>query len=289
MLFSIIIPTYNRAHMISRGIESVINQTYTNWELIIIDDGSTDNTKEVVESYNDSRIQYYWQKNQERSVARNNGIGKAKGDWICFLDSDDWYDKDCLKFYHDIIIKHPKETMIKANFNVVDQENNIVLKTKTYQGDIDGQQLYIAGEFGTLMNFCFSRKSIDEVRFENVPPWEDKCFIINVLNKHSFFETRETIGYLFEHSERSVNKPMDIYKAKKVVKAMRRTFAKARMVPRWNAFKAVINWQRNLLETHYTYHKSIPKYFELLIRFAPFNIVLWVDSIRILLFSKFKQ
>jgi len=89
--FSIILPTYNRANFICTAIESVINQIYNNWELIIVDDGSTDNTKEVVSSYNDYRIRYIYQENQERSVARNNGINNARGEYICFLDSDDYF------------------------------------------------------------------------------------------------------------------------------------------------------------------------------------------------------
>ena len=84
IFFSIIIPTYNRAKFITNAINSVINQSYKNWELIIIDDGSTDNTAEVVRKIakNDTRIKYHYQKNAERSAARNNGISKALGDWI---------------------------------------------------------------------------------------------------------------------------------------------------------------------------------------------------------------
>ena len=89
--FSIIIPTYNRATLIAKAIDSVIAQTFLDWELLIIDDGSTDNTSEVVEAYKDSRIKYIFQKNAERSAARNNGINKATGNYICFLDSDDYY------------------------------------------------------------------------------------------------------------------------------------------------------------------------------------------------------
>ncbi|MBR4454516.1 MAG: glycosyltransferase family 2 protein [Bacteroidales bacterium] len=88
MKFSIIIPTYNRASFLPKAIESVLAQTYTEWELIIVDDGSTDNTKEVVSKYNDSRITYIYQKNAERSAARNNGILHANGNYICFMDSD---------------------------------------------------------------------------------------------------------------------------------------------------------------------------------------------------------
>lgn len=89
--FSVIIPAYNRAHLISKAIASVLAQTFEEWELIIVDDGSTDNTKEVVRSFADARIIYLYQENAERCAARNNGIKKAKGVYICFLDSDDYY------------------------------------------------------------------------------------------------------------------------------------------------------------------------------------------------------
>ena len=88
MKFSIVIPTYNRVAFLPKAIESVLAQTYTDWELIIVDDGSTDNTREVVSQYNDERVTYIYQQNAERSVARNNGINHAKGDYVCFLDSD---------------------------------------------------------------------------------------------------------------------------------------------------------------------------------------------------------
>lgn len=90
-LFSIILPTYNRGHLLPKAIQSVINQTFPDWELIIVDDGSTDSTKELVGSYSDKRIRYIYQENQERSTARNNGIENARGDFICFLDSDDYF------------------------------------------------------------------------------------------------------------------------------------------------------------------------------------------------------
>jgi len=76
ILFSIIIPTYNRAHLISKSIKSVLNQTYSNWELILVDDGSEDNTEEIVNSFGDNRIKYFYKKNEERSIARNYGIDK---------------------------------------------------------------------------------------------------------------------------------------------------------------------------------------------------------------------
>lgn len=91
--FSIIIPAYNRAELLKETIASVQAQTFESWECIIVDDGSTDHTKDVVANVAsvDARIKYVYQKNAERSAARNNGIRNASGQYICFLDSDDRY------------------------------------------------------------------------------------------------------------------------------------------------------------------------------------------------------
>jgi glycosyltransferase involved in cell wall biosynthesis len=90
-LVSVIIPTYNRAEFIAETVESVLNQTYSNIETIIVDDGSTDNTRDVLKKYQD-KIDYIYQDRSERSKARNEGVRHSQGDYIAFLDSDDvWF------------------------------------------------------------------------------------------------------------------------------------------------------------------------------------------------------
>lgn len=90
--FSIVIPTYNHAEFIGRCIESLLCQTYQNWEAIIVNNFSEDNTIEVVERYNDPRIRLINNANGGViAVSRNKGLSLAKGKWICFLDSDDWW------------------------------------------------------------------------------------------------------------------------------------------------------------------------------------------------------
>jgi len=87
---SVIIPTYNRAHLVGRAIRSVLNQTYQDFEIIVVDDGSTDNTEEVVKGFNDDRIRYIrHDENRGGAAARNTGIKAAQGEYIAFLDSDD--------------------------------------------------------------------------------------------------------------------------------------------------------------------------------------------------------
>lgn len=92
-LVSIIMPTYNCAGYIGSSIESILHQTYEDWELVIVDDCSTDNTHKVVEKYADERIKYYrLQNNRGAAIARNHALTMARGKWIAFLDSDDlWY------------------------------------------------------------------------------------------------------------------------------------------------------------------------------------------------------
>ena len=95
---SIVIPTYNHSKFISKALESVINQTYKNWEAIIIDNNSTDNTDKVINQYNDPRIKYLKiDNNGVIAKSRNLGINEAKAEWIAFLDSDDWWTKDKLE------------------------------------------------------------------------------------------------------------------------------------------------------------------------------------------------
>lgn len=91
-LISVVIPSYNRAHVIEKSARSVLEQTFTDLELLIIDDGSSDNTREVAESLGDSRVRYVYQENAGACAARNHGIALARGEYIAFHDSDDlWY------------------------------------------------------------------------------------------------------------------------------------------------------------------------------------------------------
>lgn len=103
--FSIVIPTYNRAHIISRSLQSILDQSYTDWEVIVIDDASTDHTKEVVESFKEVRFKYFRnEKNSERSVSRNRGIEISTGAYICLLDSDDYFLPNHLSSLHQTIL-----------------------------------------------------------------------------------------------------------------------------------------------------------------------------------------
>lgn len=129
MKFSIIIPLFNKAHTIIRTINSVLLQKHTNFEVLIIDDGSTDTSILVIENYtNDSRIRIIRQQNQGVSVARNVGIQEAKGDYIAFLDGDDEWLPEHLQKATEAIEKHPEVGLfISARF---DQDLSKLIKNE---------------------------------------------------------------------------------------------------------------------------------------------------------------
>jgi glycosyltransferase involved in cell wall biosynthesis len=89
IFFSIIVPTFNRAYLVGDTIESILSQSYKNFEVIIVDDGSTDNTEEIIQKYLSGNVHYYKKENAERAAARNFGARLAKGDYINWFDSDD--------------------------------------------------------------------------------------------------------------------------------------------------------------------------------------------------------
>lgn len=106
--FSIIIPTYNREKFLKIAVDSVLNQTFTDFELIIIDDGSNDNTKQMIAEFANSKIRYIHQEHKGIPFARNLGVKNTKGKYIAFLDSDDRFCKEKLSITHDYIINNNK-------------------------------------------------------------------------------------------------------------------------------------------------------------------------------------
>ena len=137
-LVSVILPTYNRARLVSRSINSVLKQTYNNFELIIIDDGSTDNTKQIINSFNDNRIVYLKHNhNKHASAARNTGIAKSKGELIAFLDDDDqWLPKKLEKQISIIQKLPPKVGLIYCWMDYYNNEKLIHKHRPKLQGSV---------------------------------------------------------------------------------------------------------------------------------------------------------
>lgn len=126
---SVIIPTYNRARYVCEAIDSVLSQTFTDYEILVVDDGSTDNTKEALNKYK-NKIRYFFQENRGVSAARNLGIKNAEGEYLAFLDSDDVWFPQKLALQTNILGKVPKDTaMVSSDGEMVEEAAGVVKKS----------------------------------------------------------------------------------------------------------------------------------------------------------------
>ena len=129
-LISIIIPTYNRANLLPKAIQSILEQTYQNWELIIIDNYSDDGTKEVVDSFRDPRISMILiPRTGSVAASRNMGVHHSNGEWISFLDSDDWWFPTKLASVCEVIQSNPD--LIYHDLQIVSGPNDEKSSQKT--------------------------------------------------------------------------------------------------------------------------------------------------------------
>ena len=161
-LVSIIMPSWNTDRFIAETIQSVIDQTYTKWELIIVDDCSTDNTGEIIESFHDDRIKFFHnEKNSGAALTRNTAMREAQGEWIAFLDSDDLWMPEKIEYQ----IKFMEDNGYKLSYTEyekIDEDSKPlgiyvsgpekVNKHKMYNYDYIGQltMMYSAKEFGLI-------------------------------------------------------------------------------------------------------------------------------------------
>jgi len=116
--FSVIIPLYNKENFIENTIQSVLSQTFADFEVLVINDGSTDKSEEKVLQFKNSRIQYYSKENEGVSIARNFGIEKAQSDYITFLDADDYWYPDFLKVMHEYCTQFIKQKVFAAAIEI---------------------------------------------------------------------------------------------------------------------------------------------------------------------------
>ena len=162
-LVSVIIPTYNGSRFIRETIQSVLDQTYNNLEIMVVDDGSTDDTSLIVKSITDQRITYIQQKNAGVSPARNHGITVSKGDYIAFLDHDDVWLPCKLEKQLSLFEQNPKVALIYSDAFIIN-ENNFIMgkyshKIKFFRGRIFKE---ICEDYDLLLK-CAAKYPIDYI------------------------------------------------------------------------------------------------------------------------------
>ena len=181
-LVSIIMPSYNTAKFIAETIESVLLQSYANWELIIVDDCSSDNTDEIVCRYTDRRISYV--KNDTNSgaaVSRNRGLRLAKGEWIAFLDSDDIWHRDKLKSQLEFMSKHDY-TFSYTKYHEIDEQSNTIGKSVIGPKRITKIKMYAYCWPGCL-SVMYHSKTIGLIQIKDLKKNNDYAIWLKAIEK----------------------------------------------------------------------------------------------------------
>lgn len=123
---SVIIPTYNHAHFLTQAVRSVFDQTFQDFEIVVVDDGSTDNTREVVQTYTDSRFKYIYQENKGLAASRNTGLRAARGEFVAFLDADDIFLPCKLEVQLEWFENHPSCGMVVSGYYFMNDQGEFV-------------------------------------------------------------------------------------------------------------------------------------------------------------------
>jgi len=205
--FSVIIPTKNRVELLAQCIQSVLDQTFQDFEIIVVDDGSTDGTKDMIKILQSDKIIYTKNPGEERSAARNYGFQISNGQYICFIDDDDFISNKYLESFSNAIGLDDR-LLHRVEFQYV-KGNKIIQPTK-----IETTNNIFFNTFTNMIGvytLCFPREILEHVEFnENLYLWEDTDFILRVLLKGYNINQLDIKAYYYNiHDEMGSMKLLD--------------------------------------------------------------------------------
>lgn len=196
-MISVIVPVYNVEKYLAHCIDSIISQTYNDWELLLIDDGSADASGAICDEYSkkDDRISVFHQKNSGVSAARNVGLDHMKGDYLIFLDSDDWIEPDMLAKLYQAMVQYSSDIVACDSYLIKIQENNQFERKQSFKWgalkdnllvDHDEAFFRVLFQSATLWNKLFRREFVSHERFNiEMSYGEDTDFLVRVMNHGS--------------------------------------------------------------------------------------------------------
>lgn len=192
-LVSIIMPSYNTADYILKSIESVLMQTYTNWELLIVDDCSSDNTREILDGISDERIKvYYNEQNSGAALSRNKALREAKGKWIAFLDSDDLWTSDKLEKQISFM-KNNDYHFSYTEYAQIDEKGNNVNTIVSGPQKITKHSLFNYCWMGCL-TVMYDSEFIGLVQIEDLKKNNDYAMWLKISRKATCYLLKEKLG-----------------------------------------------------------------------------------------------
>lgn len=220
IFFSVIIPTYNRAKLITETIDSVRAQTFPHFEIILVDDGSTDDTGKLIQQHfgQEDRIRYFYKPNEERAAARNFGLRQARGDYAVFFDSDDIMQPHYLATLQSIIAEYPGVKLLAAKYNYTNNgQTEYHPQLNSLAEGWYGQELFLTGNI-LACNYAIKRK---DHHFSYFPPdrelasMEDWLFLLENLAGNKIFIKDEICVTMRQHEERSMQNNRQVIEARK--------------------------------------------------------------------------
>ncbi len=204
--FSVIIPTYNRAGFIVKTLQSLLNQTFADFEIIVVDDGSTDNTAEVMKSFTGGKVTYHQKINAERAAARNFGARLAKGRYVNFFDSDDLAYPNHLQVAHGFVNAHRQPEIFHLGYDIKDEQGVFLSQVNGLQKDtlneslIDGNILSCNGVF--LRKDIATKHPFNEDRVLSAS--EDYELWLRLAARYPVLYDNTTTSTVINHDARSV-------------------------------------------------------------------------------------
>lgn len=203
--FSIITPVYNRSSFISKGIQAVLNQTFKDFELILIDDGSTDDSFCVMNSFSDERIKVFQKQNGERGAARNYGASFATGQYLIFFDSDDLMYENHLEIVHSFLINQGLPPVVYSAFEFINEQG--VPFKKMFVDHTRIKEKLSRDNFLGCNSVCIKKEVFNEFLFEEdrrLATLEDKELWLRVASKYDFLFIPRITFAMLEHEGRSL-------------------------------------------------------------------------------------
>ena len=207
-LVSVVIPCYNHGAYLAEAIKSVVAQTYPNIEIIVIDDGSTDNTKEVTWGF--EKVQYIHQKNQGLSAARNTGIKNAKGDYIIFTDADDWFLPDAIETNLQLLLQNPDAAFVSGGHKKVTPSGETIEEEKFDVADKHYQNLLQGNYIGMHGTVLYQAWAFEKVQYDTtLKACEDYDVYLKLARNHPVLHHTKTIAaYRIHNQNMSGNIPL---------------------------------------------------------------------------------
>ncbi len=202
--FSIVIPTYNRANFLKKTLTSVLDQTYKNFEVIVVDDGSTDHTNEVMEEFT-GVVQYFKKTNEERAAARNFGVQRAKGEFVTFIDSDDILKPHHFEEANKITLNNPEIDVFHLSYDIVDSNNKVIKEPLSYSGIINDK--LIEGNFLSCIGTFVRAKVFEQFQFNEIRELsgsEDYEFWLRIASQLDIHYFDLNTASMIQHDDRSV-------------------------------------------------------------------------------------